>query len=165
MRYLRSNHGFTTENVEIAESLFERYVGRVISVQMYDETIAVSNSICRVSHRPLVKLLTVRGRSENHQLAPFAIATGWTDIPLRDVYERDGHIALPAHLFGGAYTSAHITYLAGLDVIPEDVESCVIEIAQLVSVGTFDELFGASALSERAQTTIRTYRGDSPSHS
>lgn len=154
MRYVRFTTHYRYETLHLAESLFERFVGRRIALDMYEETVPIVRSRGQLAHTPVSEILSIKARCEGSAYVPWALDG---DVAC-DYFDASGHIALPSTLFGESYTSARIAYLAGYDEIPADVEACVLEIAQAIDERRMDEWSGMSALSDEAQATINKFR-------
>jgi hypothetical protein len=155
MRYVKRCTLYDEETLRLAESLFERFVGRRLSVDMYEETVPIVRHRGQLKHAPVVELLSVKARCDKSEYVPWALDD---DISPENVSVNSDGIALPLTLFGEAYTSARVAYLAGMDDIPDDIEACVVEIAKALHERTMDEWSGAGSLSDVAQDTINRYR-------
>lgn len=154
MRYIQRPTDYDEQTLHLAEQLFERFVGRRVSADMYEETVPIVRFRGQLKHTPVIEVLSIHARCENSTYVPWALDG---DVKPCDV-TLDGRIALPATLFGEAYTSARVTYLAGIEDMPYEIEACVVEIAKAIHERTMDEWSGAGSLSDTAQATINKYR-------
>lgn len=155
MRYL-VDHVHDERTTALAEALFERYVGRVIATQLYDERIAIRNHRGRLTHTPIVTIEKVVAQVEQSAFVPWSmddVLDATTVVP-----NEYGDILVPSSMLGEPYTTAHVTYTAGYATIPDDITKVVAEIASLVSQGVMDEWSGEQALSGEARSTIARYR-------
>lgn len=154
MRYIQRPTDYDESTLHVAESLFERYVGRRLSVDMYEETVPIVRFHGSLRHTPVVEVLSIRARCENSAYVPWAL-----DGDVKpDSVTPDGRISLPSTIFGESYTSASVTYLAGMSDVPDEVERCVLEIVARLAAREMDEWSGPSVLSDEAQETIDRYR-------
>lgn len=157
-RYL-GDSSFRSEVVDLAESLFERAVGRrVIEDRYVDEAKVIRNS-CRLSNVPVNRIESIQAKCERYDLAPLMGETDWIDVSLDDVlWSLEGRLLLPSSVYGSPYTSARIVYYAGLAYVTGDIIRCVDEIASLIDAGLIDEWSGLQAISEDAAQTITRWK-------
>lgn len=163
MRYVK-HASYDEETLDVAEALFERFVGRRLAVDFYTERIKVEHNAVVVKHTPIVKVARVRALTTDYPYCDALGPTDLCDVDVSHVDKRNGRLLLPPTLFGTSYTLAEVAYYAGLSEIPPDAERVVTEIADLVSRGAMDQWSGEQALSNESRATIERLRGDEQSH-
>lgn len=154
MRYI--DHDDTNASVvELAESLFERFVGRRLASECYEESIVIRNSIAVLAHTPVVSIHSIKAHlAENASVVPWSMDV---DIASTNVQVEGALIHVPSSIFGVSFSSAHVVYEAGLSEIPDEIQSVVEEIAYRIAKGDMDEWSGTASLSDEAQETIAKY--------
>lgn len=156
MRYLLDRGAYDEQTISLAETLFERFVGRVIATQLYDERIVIRNHRGRLTHTPIVRIEKVTAIVDQSSLVPWSMQDVLDSSAV--VVNEHGDILVPSSLLGESYSSAHVTYLAGYETIPAEVTKVVEEIAKLVADRAMDEWSGEQALSDEARAIIARYR-------
>lgn len=154
MKYLTPGR-YDDKVVEIAEALFDRFVGRSLAREQYTETCRLINGLGYLSKVPIISIESIEATVESSLVVPWTLSSYVSPIYLnRD----NGVFVLPRSMFGEQFTTARVTYVAGYDPVPPDVSKCVEEIATLVQEGLMDEWSSPSALSDEAQAIIAKYR-------
>jgi hypothetical protein len=154
-RYIAQSTHLDSPTLDLAERLFERFVGRRLLATEYEDHVKLVSSIGRLTHVPVIAITSVKATTQAGSVVPWAMDSV---IQPNDVVEREGQVLLPSSLFGTSFDTATITYIAGLASIPTDVEACVLEIYRLIVDRTMDEWSGFQSMSDDAQATIQRWK-------
>lgn len=154
MRYIDPGR-YDDRIAEIAEALFERFIGRSLVRKRYIESCRLVNGMGWLQHVPVLRVESVEATVSSPSVVPWAMSA---DVEPVHVNRDAGVFVLPRSMFGDSYDRAIVTYIAGYDPIPSDAIECVEEIATLVRDGQMDEWSSPSALSDAAQSIIAKYR-------
>lgn len=140
--YLK-DHSFSTEVYESAVTIFERSLGYSLVTGTYTQRENRAHLGIKLKHSPFVRLTSVRATTSNWVFGHAFGNMDWVDIDPSHVgiHTRGTQavLALPPTLFGTEYEDAEVTYEAGLQDVPQDVQDAVREIATLLEKGEISE--------------------------
>jgi hypothetical protein len=122
--YVTKEDTFLQDMLDAASAFFVREVGRAIEVATYTETVdgnGTSSMTLRAS--PVVSVSSVVVNGETIPERTSWDGTGW-------VLQGD-RVRLVGYLFSCGVSNVVVTYSAGYSTIPDDVQTCVCELASL----------------------------------
>jgi hypothetical protein len=132
-----------SEYLEQALSLFERFSGISFSVTKREEVLRNHVRGVVLTHSPVVELLSFEGRTDNggffFNYKEIFGTTEWQTIDSSHVhisdYRNKKAVTFPPSIFGTPYTEVRVTYLSGISTLPEDVQTSIKQIAELLQSG------------------------------
>lgn len=127
-----------------AESVFDHFLGFHLGEKEYEEQLRIGKYGFEIPHMPLIKLISVQGKTENWGPIDFDFGeSAWNDIEVEQVsvhpYPNFTLLYVPPTLFGTPYTAVKAKYTAGLQEFPLDVQGSIQIIASLIEKHEIDE--------------------------
>lgn len=139
----------------VAEEILERLLGHSFAIKEYTVEYELGKSHSQIhllNHKGITKC---RGFVE----FPEMMFSGWCDVPVEAISIIDDVLDIPPSIFGTKYKKVEITYRAGSEEIPQELQDAVIEISD--ELAKHGAMIWNIPLSERTLMAIRKYhRGE-----
>jgi hypothetical protein len=106
-------------------------IGYSLMEREYHEILPYKPGGIRLPHNPVNTLTSVKARHKRWEHAHMFGPTDWLDVTSQaSIYNKRGITLL--HGMYGEYDEVDVTYMAGLQTMPDDVASAIDEISDLL---------------------------------